>query len=482
MMRRLHAPGAVPAPAGLRRLAAAGAAQAPGRMCRLRAPGAAPAPAGPRRLAVAGAAQASGRMRRLRTPSAVPALAAVLMLAVLPATGADPWDGSLNGLVDTRARARQDNATKLVPAPDRIGLDTRVFSITTVAGLEAWKGPVAVAGQLRARNAPGEEGRTARFHVDELYAEYALTPEHYLYAGRRHIVHGRSLGVNPLDVAVDPRDLDRSKDTNRRRNEIEGQDMLGFESLLGERFTLAGYRTPGERTLLAGVLTLPEWKSDLTVLAFDDERPGAGLSFSRTLGEAVLLYGDAVARRGRDRPAIRADRASGADPGAFLVEAGGRSRLFPRTSLGASFTLESGASFNLEHYFDANGYSSGEWEEITGLIAGNDANRRAGRFGGLPTGNLLRLGGQLDPFTLRRHYGLLRAHHPRLFGRDLAAEATVFHNLTDHSGSAGLRLEHGMGPNLVLGVEGRWLYGKDLDEFGLRTARLAGSVHVTVHF
>ena len=409
-------------------------------------------------------------------------LAAAALAAAVPAAGADPWDWSLDGLVDVRARVRQDNVTKLVPAPERIGLDARVLSVTTVAGLEAWRGPVAVSGQLRARNAPGEGERSPRLHVDELYAEYALTPEHFLHAGRRHLVHGRSLGVNPLDVAVDPLDLDRSKDTDRRRNEIEGQDMLGFESLLGERFTLAGYWTPGERALLAGTFILPEWRSDLTVLAFDDERPGAGLSFSRTLGEAVLLYGDAVVRRGRDRPAIRADRRPGADPGAFLAEAGERRRLFPRSSLGASYTLVSGASVNLEHYFDANGYTSGEWDEITGLIAENDANRRAGRFGGLPAGNLLRLGGRLNRFTLRRHYGVLRAHHPGLFGLDLAAEMNVFHGLADHSGSMGLRLERGMGPNLVVGLEGRYLYGEDPDEFALRTARLSGSVHVTVRF
>ena len=447
-----------------------------------RTPAVVPAPAGPRRPVPAGPAQAPGMIRRLPAPAAAPALAAVLLLAVFPAAGADPWDWSLGGLIDARVHGRQDNATKLVPAPERIGLDTRAASITTVAGLEAWKGPVAVAGQLRVRNAPGEGERTARLHVDELYAEYALTPEHFLYAGRRNIVHGRSLGVNPLDVAVDPIELDRSKDTGRRRSEIEGQDMLGFESLLGGRFTLAGYWTPGERTLLAGVFTLPEWKSDLTLLAFDDERPGVGLSFSRTFGEAVLVYADAVVRRGRDRPALRADRGPGADPGTFLAEAGDRGRLFPRTSLGASYTLESGASFNLEHYFDANGYSSGEWDEITGLIAENDANRRAGRFGGLPDGNLLRLNGQLGRFTLRRHYGLLRAHHPRLFGLDLAAEMNVFHGLADSSGSVGLRLERGMGPNLVVGIEGRYLYGEDLDEFALRTARLSGSIHVTVHF
>ena len=421
-------------------------------------------------------------IRRLRLPAAASALAAALASAAPPAAGADPWAWSLDGLVDARVRARQDNATKLVPAPERIGLDTRVASITTVAGLEAWKGPVTVAGQLRVRNAPGEGGRSARLHVDELYAEYALAPEHFLYAGRRHVVHGRSLGVNPLDVAVDPVELDRSKDTDRRRSEIEGQDMLGFESLLGERFTLAGYWTPGERALLAGVFTLPRWRSDLTVLAFDDERPGAGLSFSRTIGDAVLVYADAVVRRGRDRPAIRADRGPDPGPGAFLAETGEGRRLFPRTSLGASYTLESGASFNLEHYFDANGYSSGEWDEITGLIAENDANRRAGRFGGLPGGNLLRLNRQLGRFTLRRHYGVFRAHHPGLFGLDLAAEMTVFHGLADHGGSVGLRLERGMGPNLVLGVEGRRLYGEDPDEFASRTGKTTGSVYVTVHF
>ena len=419
-------------------------------------------------------------MRRLRL------LLAAASLASVPAagTGAE-WDWLASGLVDARAYGGRHDATRLVPDPALIGRGAPDRSAVAVAGVEAWRGPLAVSGRLRARGVPGggEGGRPAHLYVDELYAEYALAPAHFLHAGRRHIVHGRSIGVNPLDVAVDPRDLDRSKDTNRRRGELEGQDMVGFESLLGDRLTLSGYWTPGERTLLAGVLTFPEWQSDLTLLVFDDERPGAGASFSRTLGEAVSVYGDAVVRRGRDRPVIRADRGPGADPGAFLAEEGGRGRLFPRSSIGASYTLESGTNFNLEHYFDANGYSTAEWGGIAGLIAGNDANREAGRFGALPTGNLLRLGARLDRFTLRRHYGLLRAHHPALFGhRDLSAEATVFHSLADHSGSVGLRLERELGPNLLLGIEGRRLYGEGLDEFALRTARLSGSIYVTANF
>ena len=414
------------------------------------------------------------------------ALPVVVALAISPAAGADgggPWAWSLNGLVDIRAHGSEDNATRLVPEPERIGHEPHFMSATAVAALEAWKGPVTVSGtgRLSAHSAP-REGDRWRLDVDELHAEYAAAPEHFLFAGRRHIVHGRSLGVNPLDVALDPFDLDRSKDTTRRRNETEGQDMLGFESLLDDRFTLTGYWTPGERALLAGAFTLPEWKSDLTALVLDDDRPGTGLSFSRTLGEAVLAYADVAVRRGRDRMVIRADRGSNAGPGAFITEKGDDSRLFAQSSIGASYTLDSGATFNLEYHFDANGYSTGEWDEITGLIVENDTVRRENRFGELSTGNLLRLSAQLNQLMLRRHYGFLRAQYPDLFGLDLAAEVTVLHSLVDHSGSLGLRLERGLGPNLLLGVEGRHLYGENLDEFALRTGRLSGSIHVTVHF
>ena len=413
-------------------------------------------------------------------------LAVAVALVAVPAAGVDalPWEWSSQGLVDVRARGSEANATRLVPEPKRIGVDRPFLAATAVAELQAWKGPVTVsgAGRLVTRTVPPEGERAVRLHVDELHAEYAVTPEHFLYAGRRHIVHGRSLGVNPLDVAVDLLDLDQAKDTERRRSEIEGQDMLGFESLLGDRFTLTGYWTPGERALLAGTLTLPEWKSDLTALVLDDERPGAGVSLSHTLGEALLAYADVTVRRGRDRTIIRADRSPVASPGAFLTMEDDASRLLAQSSVGASYTRDSGATFNLEYHFDANGYSSREWDEITGLIVENDGNRTNERFRESATGNLLWLSRHLHRFSLRRHYGFFRAQHPGLFGRGFAAAMIVFHNLSDHSGSLGLRLERKIGPNLFVGVEGRNLYGDDLDEFALRTAGLSGSVHVTLNF
>ena len=428
-----------------------------------------------------------GNRRRGLAARTFRSLAAAVALAAVPAmgVGADAWHWSSRGLLDIRAHGSEANATRLVPEPKRVGHDPRHLAATATAGLQAWNGPVVVtaAGRLLARTAPVEGERAVRLHVDELHAEYAATPVHFLYGGRRHIVHGRSLGVNPLDVAIDPVDLDQALDSERRRAEIEGQDMLGFESLLGDRFTLAGYWTPGERALLAGTFTMPGWNADLTVLAFDDdERPGAGLSLSHTLGEALLAYADVAVRRGRDRVVIRADRGSDSAAGAFVLEEGDASRYFAQSSVGLGYTLDSGATFNLEYYFDANGYSDREWGEVTGLIADNDGNRADERLRERATGNLLRLSGRLRRLTLRRHYGFFRAQHPSLFGRDLAAELTVFHNLADRTGSLGLRLERDMGPDVFLGVEGRWLYGDDLDEFALRTGKLSGSVHVTVNF
>ena len=414
-------------------------------------------------------------------------LAAAVALAAFPAVdvGADAWKWSSQGLLDIRARGSEANETRLVPEPERVGHDRRHLAATAAVGLQAWEGPATMtaAGRLFARTRPREGERAVRFHVDELHAEYAATPVHFLYGGRRHIVHGRALGVNPLDIAVDLLDLDQALDTERRRSEIEGQDMLGFESLLGDRFALTGYWTPGERALLAGAFTMPEWNADLTVLAFDDDaRPGAGLSLSHTVGEALLAYADVAVRRGRDRAVIRAEWGSDSAAGAFVLEEGDASRYFAQSSVGLGYTLDSGATFNLEYYFDANGYSDREWGEITGLIVDNERNRGDERLRESAAGNLLRLSGHLRRVALRRHYGFFRAQHPSLFGRGLAAEMTVFHNLADQTGSVGLRLEREMAPNVFLGVEGSRLYGGGLDEFALRTARLSGSLHVTVNF
>jgi len=280
-------------------------------------------------------------------------------------------------------------------------------------------------------------------------------------------------------VFLDPRALDRAKNNTRRRREIPGQDMLGFESLVSSRFTFGGYWAPraGElnqdqphRALLAGALTLLDWNADVTAILIKDAHSGAGLSAARTLGDATLVYADLTARRGRDRMRIRADRSPGATPGAFVASGGNRRRLYAQASLGIGHARASGGGFNLEYYYDANGYNSREWREIERLITDAGAANNA---------NLARLNARLDHFTLRRHYAFLRTFHPRQFGLALDAETTVFHNLADHSGVFDLRLEYRLSPKLLLGLHGRYFYGKANDEYALRTARRSAALYVT---
>ena len=149
--------------------------------------------------------------------------------------------------------------------------------------------------------------------------------------------------------------------------------MLGFESLVSGRFTFGGYWAPraGElnqdqphRALLAGALTLLDWNADVTAILIKDAHSGAGLSAARTLGDATLVYADLTARRGRDRMRIRADRSPGATPGAFVASGGNRRRLYAQASLGIGHARASGGGFNLEYYYDGNGYNSREWREI----------------------------------------------------------------------------------------------------------------------
>ena len=131
---------------------------------------------------------------------------------------------------------------------------------------------------------------------------------------------------------------------------------------------------------------------------------------------------------------VRADRRPGAGPGTFLAEDGDRSGLFVKSTVGAGVTLTSGRPSTSNITSDANGYSSREWGEITGLIVENDEVRMDERFASLPPATFCGSGpGSTD--SREAALRVLRMQHPELSGDSLAAEMTVLHNLADHSGS-----------------------------------------------
>ena len=166
----------------------------------------------------------------------------------------------------------------------------------------------------------------------------------------------------------------------------------------------------------------PSQLSDLTALVVDDDHPGAGLAFSRTLGEAVLVYADVAVRRGRDRMGIRADLAhrmpapahsSAVQGGRFAVlrEFEHRRRLYARTRESPSTSSTTSTP---------TGIRAGEWDEIVrsdrpkATRHASDERFREAR----QAGNLLRMSAQ---FARSHHEASLRipqsARHPDLFGR-----------------------------------------------------------------
>jgi len=120
-------------------------------------------------------------------------LAAILTVLLAAPAAADPagWEHSVSGLLDLRVTDERRNTTPLAAPPAEA--EATAIASTYAAGFEAWKGGLALASQLRAHTNSAGDNR-ARLRVDELYAEYAVTPEDFLYAGRRNIVYGASLG------------------------------------------------------------------------------------------------------------------------------------------------------------------------------------------------------------------------------------------------------------------------------------------------
>lgn len=415
---------------------------------------------------------------------------AALAVAAFPVASAEvaPPDVYLSGLIDFRLRDSSQNATKLIPEPEHGGRRETTWDVTGVVGAEVLQDSLRVSGQARVRGFSAA-GKTARLDIDELFAEYALTDKDYLYLGRRTVVFGRSLGINPLDVFAETALLDRTLNASRRRRETPGQDMLGFASLLGKNFTLEGYWAPASsgslnknaphRVLLSGELLLPEWNADFTMLLFKGGRSGAGLSFSQTLSQTILVYSDIILRSGRDRATVRSAGQTGT-AGFRAVSSGSGLRL--QSSFGLSYTPTSETAINLEYVHDENGYTHREWSEIAKLISRFGGEDMSGAEPGARSSVLRRLNALLPAQMLRRDYLFARYSIPNLLGLGVISETTLLHNLSDHSGALSQRIEHEANDGWLIGAYLSRLYGGGTDEFALRPGKLQCAFYIVNRF
>ncbi len=397
------------------------------------------------------------------------------------------WSSATNGIIHFGLENNSLEKNNLVPDPQQSGFKQSTKVQTSRVDFKAWKGLLEFNAQLRLALSSEKDSKA---EVDQWYAEYSLTDELFLYLGRRNVVFGQSYGTNPLDVFFDPLALDRTLNEDRRRREVNGQDMLGFEALRSDTFSVIGYWAPSysrlnqgrpDRALIAVTSLFLKWNADITLLAFEDSRPGVGLSFTKSVDDAILLYGDVSLRRGRDRFVISRDQGSAISPGDFLMQTSDHKQQYVETSLGFSYTFESGATINTEYYYNQNGYTDSEWGKISQIININAGNLAQGRYSGLPESNLLSLNSALRHSVVRRHYGFVRGYHPDPFDFGMSTEATVFHNLQDQSGVASLRLEYGVKSSVLLGVYISTNCGSGMDEFRLHSNKLSSALYVTVY-
>ncbi|MGQ4810170.1 hypothetical protein NKDENANG_03619 [Candidatus Entotheonellaceae bacterium PAL068K] len=392
-------------------------------------------------------------------------------------------------LADLRFTATDFKTTSLAPAAQFRGAPSETFQATAVVTAATSIAGFELTGQLRGIGSVENDGPDHSLTVDEMFVERPVSDHLFVFAGRRNLAFGQAFGVSPTDVFLDPLQEDRSLNEARRRREIEGIDMVGFEAFVAQNASLLAFVAPAWegfnqdhaiRALTALDLLWPGFEVTITFQAFWDDRPGIGWLMSKTLGNAVILYVEGTARQGRDRRTVV--RSGAAMLAQFDVLPKDENDLRASVTLGSGYTFERGLSINLEYYRNGDGYSDREWAVLDDLISRNATHFDAGLFNGLPSQNLQILNDELRLFALRRNYLFARLFDANPIGVSVSGELTVFHNLDDGSGVVSTRLETDIKDRVTIGFLGSATYGGSHTEFGLRPTNYRGVAYVTVHF
>lgn len=392
------------------------------------------------------------------TPTSAPASA--------PPPPPAPAEGpKLSGWLETAALRSRIEPTWLAPDPEARGfVDDQRLGVL-VLGLRYDRGPFRLSGQGRLALGSDDRAPNARVPddaalLDELFVEGAPGDGAALFAGRRNLSFGQAFGINPADVFLDEALLDRRLPPDRRRAEIEGLDLLGFERFSPDGGgSLLGFWAPerggGDRAYLSWRTLVGASLADLGVFVFDDVRPGIGLSVAAPTASGTLPYADVVLRRGRPLPPVRA----AAGPQAAIGPRDADARVLEAT-LGLGRTWSGGLTLNAEYTRLSGGYSGAEWAAFRDAVAlvGPPASPAEGAV-------LAKLGAIAEAPWLRRNYGFVRLHRPGVAGSGIEAEWTALLGLDDGSGSVGLRLSREFRDVFRAGLSLGRTFGGSGDEF-----------------
>jgi hypothetical protein len=446
-------------------------------------------------------------------------LLATLLLATAPAEGAEPTpvpeeveaasadiplEATTTGYVDTRftwAHAAPAKLMPLVGVPALANISEGNFqgklrfgeplSVNADASLFfQWAGLMQVVDETgREVQLPVEDASDAEVAVvvSELYAAWEATPHLQLTLGKKRVVWGSGLAVNPTDLLNPPKDP--TDPAGQRAGAWLARVDLPFErftvsavgaaKVLRQRLGLptALITYPDDPTDAARQGLAPDdrddeshWAAAARLYALVDNtdvtltyhfthlyndafrnKSRVGLSLSRTFGptevhlEALFqtgssrLYVDPACAG--DAQALAACVSAGTAPlGYSLLEDGG---LRTKALVGGRYFFEDNATLSAEYYFNGDGYDSGSFARFLGLTAqarrlvGLDPRKAAALVSVLNPGGISTDPGAPQKFSfepMRRHYLFLTYSKPQV-ADDFVLGASAVVNLSDLSGA-----------------------------------------------
>jgi hypothetical protein len=399
-------------------------------------------------------------------------LLALLLAQEVPEgdTGAAPaaLETTVNGYLDQRLTAQRVRTGGLLPGaavPRFINLTEANFQLKLRWGGRALALADASFFYQRAAAFPGPEQDLPAYRplavLSELYGSYSFTDHANLTLGKKRVVWGPGLVVNPTDLLNPPKD---PTDPSLQR----AGAWLARVELPYERFTLTLVGAARALREVGGVPSAlavwpdaargdPEYDDQAHVAAaarlyllladtdinleyffthlYNDafrKKSRLGLSFSRLVGKALEVHLEALGQLGSSRLFVDDCVAAAMSCGPAGIS---RSKLeSPRRNvralLGGRYTFSDDALLGADYAYYSDGYDGPEWRTLLAALQLARAAGVAPPLGGTtPAGTPQRF--TFEP--LRRHYLFLYYMKPHIHD-DFTLNVTVISSLADLSG------------------------------------------------
>jgi hypothetical protein len=375
---------------------------------------------------------------------------------------------TVNGYLDERltfARVRTGGVIPGDSVPRFVNLTEANFQLKL-----RWGGRALVLGDAsffyqRAAAFPGEEKDLPAYRslavLSELYGSYSFTDHANLTLGKKRVVWGPGLVINPTDLLNPPKD---PTDPSRQRTGA----WLARVELPYERFTLTlvgaaqALRESGGVPTALGVWPAttprdPDYDDQahlaavarLYLLLADSDinleysftnlygdafrkKSRLGLSFSRLVGKALEVHLEALGQRGSSRLFLDECVSAPQSCGPSVVS---RSKLqSPRRNvhalLGGRYTFADDALLGADYAYYSDGYDAPEWRTVLTALRLAQAAGVAPPLGPTAAGGVPQ---RVVFEPLRRHYLFLYYMRPHIHD-DFTLNVTLIAGLADLSG------------------------------------------------